>query len=40
MKPREMLSNNLAVLKGRFPTVYDRIHDVGARMPTDFFYDD
>ena len=40
MKPREMLSNNLAVLKARFPTVYDRIQEVGNRMPTDFFYDD
>lgn len=40
MKPREMLSNNLAVLKARFPAVYDRIQEVGNRMPTDFFYDD
>ena len=39
MKPRNMLPANEALLKARFPSVYNKILKAGDRMPDSFYFE-
>ena len=39
MKPRNMLPANEALLKARFPSVYNKILQAGDRMPDSFYFE-